>query len=58
MKRIKIKTENLAINIINSTIILKNGNVNLCANLPEKTEDFLDVLEKLLKESEELNHEV
>lgn len=53
-----IKYKNLTFKVSDDTIVLVNGNVKLYAVTPSTTSTFFQVLDKMIKESEELKDEV
>ena len=58
MKEYYLVYKNLTFKVTDATIVLKVGDVNLYAITPKETAEFLNVLDKMVEESEELKDEV
>lgn len=54
MKEYYLTYKNLTFKVSDGTIVLKAGDVNLYALTPKETAEFLNVLDKMIEESEEL----
>lgn len=58
MKEYYVTYKNLTFKVTDGTIVLKVGDVNLYSITPKETAEFLNVLDKMVEESEELKDEV
>ncbi len=58
MKEYYLTYKNLTFKVTDGTIVLKVGDINLYAIRPKETAEFLNVLDKMIEESEELKDEV
>ncbi len=58
MKEYYLTYKNLTFKVTGGTIVLRVGDVNLYVITPKETAEFLNVLDKMIEESEELKDEI